>query len=103
MVPMAPSSTTMRSANNSQSICTLLIGGLASRVLGSIGPHAERMADGVSEFRAVQRVEMELVDAMALQGVHLLDGHRGGNELARLGVVFQPVETMLQPRGDGSS
>ena len=32
------------------------------------------MTDGVSEFRTVQRIEVELIHAMALQRVHLLDG-----------------------------
>ena len=65
-----------------------------------MGTHAERVADGVGQFGTVQRVEVELIDAMPLQHVHLLDRHRRGDELARLGIVFETVETVLQPVRD---
>ena len=42
------------------------------------GTHAERMTDGVSQLGPVQRIEVKLVDAVLLQRVYLLDGHRGG-------------------------
>src|SRR6188768_1558305 len=98
MVPIAPSSTTMRSANRARSFWArsawleLFIGGL--RCCRS---HAERVADGVGELGAVQCVEMELVDSVLLQLVHLLDGDRGRDQLARLGIVVESVEAMLQP------
>src|SRR6187551_1482761 len=84
MVPMAPSRMTMRSANNCRRAAARLLIGSLRRT----GPHTERMADGVGELGTVQRV-------------HLFDGHRGGNQLARLGVFFEPVETMFEPLGNG--
>src|SRR5262245_57516739 len=87
MVPMAPSRMTMRWPNNSRNCPTRSCASGADRcveVLTAIsgtgglalhaGPHAERVADGVGELGTVQRVEMELLDAMPLQRVHLLDG-----------------------------
>src|SRR5688572_9906788 len=107
MVPMAPSSTTMRSVNSLRSWSArareLLIGGLRRPFLGNMRPHTQRMADGVGELGTVQRVEMELIHAMFLQGMDLLDGHRRGDELARLRVLFEPVETMFQPLRNGSA
>src|SRR5262245_58198916 len=107
MVPMAPSSTTMRWAKRSRSARTreacaesVLIK-LFVRGFLSARTHAERVADGVRELAAVQRVEMELVDDVPLQRVHLLDGHGGRDELARVGVVVEPVEAVLEPLWDG--
>src|SRR5690349_6477568 len=105
MVPMAPSSTTMRWENKSRRawarstwVFAVMSG---TRQFAFIArPHAERMADRVSQLRAVQRVEMELLDAVALQRVDLLDGDGRRNQLARLGVVLEAVEAMLQPVGD---
>ena len=61
------------------------------------------MADGVRELGTVQGIEVKLVHAVFLQRMHLFDGHRGGNQLARLGVVFQPVEAVFQPVGNRSA
>src|SRR3954468_16995566 len=105
IVPIAPSRMTMRSANNSRSRCarsgvfkatTSGTGHLAFQVRA----HAEGVADREGGLRAVQRIEMKLVDAMPLQQVHLLDGHCGRDHLARLGVVLEPVEAVLEPVRD---
>ena len=105
MVPMAPSRMTMRSANNWRSAwarCDCFANRLTHwpTLRSSVRPHAERVADRVGELGTVQRIEMKLVDAVTLQRVHLLDGHRGGNQLARLGIFFEAVEAMLQPIRD---
>src|SRR5690349_3682069 len=92
MVPMAPSSTTMRWENKSRSAWArstwvfAVISG--TRQFAFIArPHTERVADRVGQLRAVQRVD-------------LLDGDGRRNQLARLGVVLEAVEAMLQPIGD---
>src|SRR5688572_30017998 len=102
MVPMAPSRTTMRCLNSSRSawarsICVM--SGTGHLAFGA-RPHAQRVADRVGQLRTIQRIEMELLDAVALQGVHLLDGHRRGDQLARFGIVLEPVEAVLQPVRD---
>src|SRR5689334_10963687 len=102
MVPMAPSSTTIRCSNNWRNELarsSWLISGTRYLAFGA-WPYAERVADRIGEFRAVQRVEVELLDAVTLQGVHLLDGHGGRDQLARVGVVLEAVEAMLEPLGD---
>src|SRR4051812_33112876 len=105
MVPMAPSRTTMRRAKSSRNDRTrsaevLMTSGTGHLAFGARA-HAERVTDGVGELRAVQRVEMKLIDAVSLQRVHLFDGHGGRNQLARLGIVLESIEAMLQPLGNG--
>src|SRR6187399_1619960 len=102
MVPMAPSSTTMRRSNSSRSDWARSIWFISGtrHLAFDARPHAERVTDGVGQLGAVQRVEVELLDAVTLQRVHLLDGHRGGDQLARVGVVLEAIEAMLQPLGD---
>ena len=56
------------------------------------------MADSVGQLRAIQRIEVEFVDAMLAQMLYLFDRHARGNEAARLWVVVQPVEPLMQPR-----
>ncbi len=55
------------------------------------------MADGVDEIGAVHRVEMEIGDAAVDQIDHLLGGDRGGDQLARGGVVIEAVEALGEP------
>src|SRR4029079_14984529 len=98
MVPMAPSRMTMRSANNCRrASARLFIGSLARCCIRT---HTERMANGVRELGAVQGIEVKLVHVLFLQRMHLLDGHRGGNQLARLGIVFETVEAVVSPSAD---
>src|SRR6185436_690816 len=106
MVPIAPSRMTMRWPNNSRRRCAR--SGVFKTAASGTGhlafqvrSHAQGVADREGEFRAVQRIEMKLIDAMPLQHVRLLDGHGGRDHFARLGVVLEAVEAMLQPVRDG--
>src|SRR5687768_3457101 len=103
IVPIAPSRITMRSAKSLRSAAAratwsgleLLIGGFFRGSERLRGTDTERVADRVRELGAVQRVEVELVDAMALQRVHLFDRDGGRDQLARVRVVLETVETVL--------
>src|SRR5688572_25566053 len=100
IVPIAPSRMTMRSANSARRRCarwTCRLSGIGHLALALLRTHAERVADRVGEFGTIQRVEMELLDAVTLQRVHLLDRDRGGNQLARLRVFLEAVEAVLEP------
>src|SRR3954454_4218945 len=55
------------------------------------------MADGVDEVGAVHGVEMELGHAAIDEIEHLLGRDRGGNELAGVDILLEPLESMLQP------
>src|SRR5260221_4811368 len=90
MVPMAPSSTRMRS--RAAAIRAVLFGDTGT-VIGSggflctIGADAQQMADREHEVRAVHGVEMEGVDAVLGEFLHLAGRDSSGHELARVGVV----------------
>src|SRR6266481_4187138 len=95
MVPMAPSSTRMRSRAAASRAVRL---GDTGTVIGSgsflcaIGADAEQMADREHEVRAVHGVEMKGVDAMLGELLHLAGRHRRGHQLPRFGVVVEPFE-----------
>ena len=55
------------------------------------------MADGVDQVGAVQRVEVELADALIDQVHDLLGGDRGGHQMGGLRVGLEPVEAARQP------
>src|SRR5262245_2347835 len=55
------------------------------------------MTDGVDEIGAVQRVEVKIVDAPGHEAEHLFGGDGSGNEVARLRVVLQSLESMAEP------
>src|SRR4029450_9120666 len=55
------------------------------------------MTDGVDEIGAVQRVEVKIVDALVDEAEHLLGGDGSGNEVARLLVVLQSLESVAEP------
>src|SRR5512145_1613392 len=97
MVPIAPSSSTIRSSssrrNSPMRSCRMSV-----RRGPLPGPHAERMADGVGELGTVQRVEVELVDPVFLQALHLIDRDTRGDQPPRIGVVVEPVEAFDEPR-----
>src|SRR5512134_1205639 len=95
MVPIAPSSTRMRSASAWRSI--------AIRVprASLTGPESQRVADRVRQLGAVERVEVELADAFAPQPRDLLDRDRGCDQPARLRVVFEALEALGEPVGHG--
>src|SRR6185436_11538796 len=100
MVPMAPSSTRMRS-RAAASRAVLL--GDTGTVIGSggflcaIGTDAQQMADREHEVRAVHGVEMKGVDAVLGELLHLAGRDRRGDELARLGVIIEAFELVRQP------
>src|SRR5215213_6646934 len=104
MVPMAPSSTRMRSRAAASSavrfgetsIETLAVIGSGS-FLCAIGADAQQMADRKHEVRAVHGVEMKGIDALLGELLHLAGRNGGGNQLARLGVVVEAFELVRQP------
>ena len=55
------------------------------------------MADGEHQIGAVHRVKMEILDAVLGELLHLSGDHRGGDQLARLGIVIEAVELLFQP------
>src|SRR6188474_670906 len=92
IVPMAPSSTRMRSRAAASravrfgetSIETLAVIGSGS-FLCAIGANAQQMADLEHEVRAVHGGEMKGIDAVFGQFLHLAGRDGRGDELARLG------------------
>src|SRR6202012_1858091 len=74
IVPMAPSSTRMRSRAAASRAIRLVETGtvIGSRgFLGTLRTDAEQMADGEHEVRAVHGVEMEGIDAVLGELLHL--------------------------------
>src|SRR5258705_7135864 len=100
MVPMAPSSTRMRSRAAASRAVRL---GEILAVIGSggflcaIGADAQQMADRKHEVRAVHGVEMKGIDAVLGELLHLAGRNGGGDELAGFGVVVEAVELVRQP------
>src|SRR5450759_5620029 len=100
MVPMAPSSTRMRSRAAASKAVRL---GETGTVIGSGGflcairAKAEQMADGEHEVRAVHGVEVKGIDAVFCQFLHLARGDGGGHQLAGVGIVVEPLEFLRQP------
>src|SRR6202023_2422654 len=90
MVPMAPSSTRMRSRAAASRAVRF---GDTGTVIGSgsflcaMRPDAEQMADGEHEVRAVHGVEMEGIEAMLGEFLHLAGGDGGGHQFAGVGIV----------------
>src|ERR1700716_3046851 len=100
MVPMAPSSTRMRSrAAASRAVrfgeIETLIG--SGGLLCAIGANAQQMADRKHEVRAVHGVEVKGIDAVFCQFLHLAGGDSCRHQLARLGVVVEPFELVGEP------
>src|SRR5215211_4742995 len=104
IVPMAPSSTKMRSRAAASravrlgetSIETLAVIG-SGGFLCAIGADAQQMADREHEVRAVHGVEMKGVDAVLGELLHLAGRDGGGHQLPRLGVVVEAFELVRQP------
>src|SRR5882757_11471544 len=108
MVPMAPSSTRMRSRAAASRAVRF---GDTGTVIGSGGflrtlrAEAEQMADGEHEVRAVHGVEVKGVDAMLGEFLHLAGGHGGRHQFSGLGIVVEAVELFREPtrhRGAGA-
>src|ERR1700687_5221240 len=95
MVPMAPSSTRMRS-RAAASIAVRF--GETWAVIGSSGflcalrADAQQMADREHEVRAVHGVEVKGIDAVFCQFLHLAGGDGGGHQLAGGGVIIEALE-----------
>src|ERR1700709_177504 len=100
MVPMAPSSTRIRSRASASSSVRF---GETGTVIGSSGflraarANAEQMADREYEIGAVHGVEMEGVDAVLGEFLHLAGGNRRGDQLAGVRIVVEPVELLREP------
>ena len=58
------------------------------------------MADGVSQFAAVEGVEVEVFDTFAREDFDHIDGDAGGNKVARALVVIQTFVHFRQPAWD---
>src|SRR5579871_2451584 len=104
---MAPSSTTMRLLSSSRKAAARAachegsnrddtLAGLY-RCLGALRPQPERVADRKGELGTIQRIEVELFDALTLQRLHLLDGHGGGDQPAGFRILLESGETLHQP------
>src|ERR1700726_2018448 len=100
MVPMAPSSTRMRSRLAASKAVRL---GEIGTVIGSggllcaLGADAEQMADREHEVRAVHGVEMKGVNAVFCQFLHLAGRDGGGYQLASLGIIVEALEFLREP------
>src|SRR5258708_24335710 len=60
-------------------------------------PETQGMANSVSQFRAVQRIEMEFLDAVLAQALNLFDRHIRGNHPPRVRIVIQSIQSLAQP------
>src|SRR5580765_7159158 len=89
MVPMAPSSTRMRSPAAASKAVRF---GETGAVIGSgsflcaMGADAQQMADREHEVRAVHGVEVKGVDAVLGELLHLSGCNGGSDQLPRLGI-----------------
>src|SRR5277367_6287084 len=111
MVPMAPSSTRMRSAARLRSVFSLadwisinlrslrLGMGVRFPALLFVGPQPQQVADRVNQVGAVHRVEVEISYTVVNQIEHLLGGDRGGDQLAGRRIVIEAIEAARQPIG----
>src|ERR1700694_2036612 len=100
MVPMAPSSTRMRSRAAASRAVRL---GETGTVIGSGGflcalrANAEQMANGEHEVRAVHGVEVKGVDAVLGEFLHLAGCNGCRHQLAGLGVVVAGLDFLRKP------
>src|SRR5579862_5950 len=106
MVPMAPSSTRMRSLAAARNAVRLSEAGrviASGRLLRSRRADAEQMADRENQIGAVHGVEMKGIDAALVELLHLAGGNRGSHQLAGLGVVVEAVELLREPVRHGGA
>src|SRR4051794_33899980 len=100
MVPMAPSSTRMRSrAAAIRAVRLSETGGIigSGGFLCALGADTEQMADREHEVRAVHGVEVEGVDAVFCEFLHLAGHNGGGYQLPGVGVVVEALELIGEP------
>src|SRR5687767_2036780 len=108
IVPIAPSSTRMRSRASARRVASVgdifAVTGSSSYsssfsrcLLRAGGAEAEQMRDGEDEVGTVHGVEVKVVDAVLVQLLHLTgrDGRR--DQLARLGIVVEALELFRKP------
>src|SRR5712671_1018041 len=104
MVPMAPSSTRIRSRAAASRAVRL---GETGTVIGSGGflcalrANAEQMADGEHEVRAVHGIEVKGVDAVLGEFLDLAGRDGCRHQLAGLGIVVEAFEFFREPVGYG--
>src|SRR3954464_2842572 len=100
MVPMAPSSTRMRSRASPSKAVRF---GETGTVIGScgllraIGANAEQMADREHQVGAVHGVEVEGVDGVLGELLHLAGRDGCRHQLAGIGVVVETLEFFGKP------
>src|SRR5215471_10103843 len=111
MVPMAPSSTRIRSAAKRRSAFSALdiAAGLRTATAryqfplpngereDRLGPHPEQVANRIDQVGAVHGVKMKIGDAVVDEIENLLGSDRGGNQFAGRWIVFDTVETLGEP------
>src|SRR4051812_19524076 len=66
--------------------------------LRCMAAYSKQMAGRKGEIGAIERVEMKLVDTLALQAAAEVTGHGGGDHATSLDVVVEAVEHLGQPR-----
>src|SRR5262249_55902854 len=108
MVPMAPSSTRMRSRASRRSLASTgdITGrettlDIYSRGLFDGRTQAKEMTDRIDQVGAIHRIEVEISDAAVDEIEHLLGGNRSSNELAGCGIVVEPLEAPSEPGRNG--
>src|SRR5258707_4580531 len=100
MVPMAPSSTRMRSRAAASSAVRFSETGTvigSGGFLCAMGANAQQMADGEHEVGAVHGVEVKGIDAVFCQFLHLAGRDSGGHQLAGIGIVVETLEFFREP------
>src|SRR6202453_1625188 len=121
MVPMAPSRITSRSCSSARKAPADSLDGptVTSRnwgtsrtsrhllrfglCLGQVGPQPQGVTDRIGQLGTIQGVEMELLDPVPAQVLHLFYRHIRGNHAPRLRIVIQPIEALTQPRRHGGA
>src|SRR5690242_18861922 len=100
MVPMAPSSTRMRSraaarkAIRASETGTVIV---SRRFLRARGANTEQMTDRKHQVRAVHRIKVEGIDAVLVEFLHLARDDGCRHQLAGLGVVIEAFEFFRKP------
>src|SRR3954470_1033012 len=106
MVPIAPSSTRMRSRASASRAVRFGETGMVIVSRGFLragGANAEQMADREHQVGAVHGIEMEGVDAVLGGFLHLACSTRRGDQVAGVGVVVDPVELFRKPCRHGGA
>jgi hypothetical protein len=89
---MPPSKITKRSLRSARN---------ASARFVAAWTQTQGVTNGVRELGSIQGIEMELVNAVLAQSLHLFDGHVRSNHAAGFRIVIQSVESFPQPARHG--